>query len=59
MLYEELLIKAWGPEYRDDVQLLRTWVSRLRYKIEKDPNNPEIIRTMPKSGYIIDTPEAD
>jgi two-component system, OmpR family, KDP operon response regulator KdpE len=54
MLYEELLTRVWGAEYRDDVQLLRTWVSRLRYKIEKDPNQPVLIRTMPKSGYIMD-----
>ncbi|MBI2852469.1 MAG: response regulator transcription factor [Chloroflexi bacterium] len=58
MLYSELLSKVWGPEYRDDVQILRTWISRLRYKIEKDPNRPEIIRTVPKAGYIIDHPPA-
>ena len=54
MLYEELLTRVWGPEYRDDVQLLRTWVSRLRYKVEVDPNHPALIRTMPKTGYIMD-----
>ncbi|MDD4859710.1 MAG: response regulator transcription factor [Dehalococcoidales bacterium] len=54
MTYEELLSRVWGPEYRDDVQILRTWISRLRYKIEKDPNNPNLIRTMPKVGYIVD-----
>jgi two-component system KDP operon response regulator KdpE len=54
MLYEELLSRVWGPEYRDDVQLLRTWISRLRYKVEKDPARPTLIRTMPKTGYIID-----
>jgi two-component system KDP operon response regulator KdpE len=58
MLYEELLTRVWGPEYRDDVQLLRTWVSRLRYKIEKDPNHPVLIRTMPKTGYIMDEPSS-
>jgi len=57
--YEELLTKAWGPEYRNDVQLLRTWISRLRNKIETDPNNPKIIRTLPKSGYIVDEPPAN
>jgi two-component system KDP operon response regulator KdpE len=56
MLYEELLTRVWGPEYRDDVQLLRTWMSRIRYKIEKDPHNPTKIRTMPKVGYIMDQP---
>jgi two-component system KDP operon response regulator KdpE len=56
MLYEELLTRVWGPEYRDDVQLLRTWMSRIRYKIEKDPHNPTKIRTMPKVGYIMAQP---
>ena len=56
MLYDELLTRVWGPEYRDDVQLLRTWISRLRYKVEKDPNHPGIIRTIPKTGYIMDLP---
>jgi two-component system KDP operon response regulator KdpE len=56
MLYGELLTKVWGPEYRDDVQILRTWISRIRNKIEKDPSHPEIIRTVPKTGYMIDLP---
>ena len=56
MVYEELLTHIWGPEYRDDVQLLRTWISRLRHKIETDSDNPEIIRTIPKTGYILDQP---
>ncbi len=54
MLYEELLTRVWGPEYRDDVQLLRTWVSRLRSKLERDASKPRLIRTIPKTGYIID-----
>ncbi len=58
MTYGELLTRLWGPEYRDDVQILRTWISRLRYKIEEDPNNPKIIRTMSKTGYMIDEPHA-
>ena len=58
MLYEELLTRVWGPEYRDDVQILRTWISRLRNKLETDPNNPKLIRTIPKTGYIIDQPSA-
>jgi len=58
MLYEDLLTRIWGPEYRDDVQILRTWISRLRYKLESDPNNPTLIRTIPKTGYIMDLPSA-
>lgn len=58
MLYEELLTRVWGPEYRNDVQILRTCICRLRSKLETDPNNPELIRTIPKTGYIVDQPSA-
>ena len=58
MLYSDLLTRVWGPEYRDDVQILRTWISRLRNKVESDPNNPTLIRTVPKTGYMIDQPSA-
>ncbi|MFO7995575.1 MAG: response regulator transcription factor [Dehalococcoidia bacterium] len=56
MLYSDLLTRIWGPEYRDDVQILRTWISRLREKIESEPDSPQIIRTVPKTGYIMDLP---
>jgi two-component system, OmpR family, KDP operon response regulator KdpE len=52
MTYYDLLGRVWGPEYRDDVQILRTWISRLRQKIEKEPARPKIISTVPKTGYI-------
>ena len=56
MPYEELLTRVWGPEYRNDVQLLRTWISRLRYKLEENSNAPKLISTIPKVGYIINQP---
>ena len=56
MLYEELLTKVWGTEYRDDIQILRTWISRLRNKIERTTGHSEIIHTVPKTGYMIDLP---
>ncbi len=56
--YRELLTMIWGPEYLDDAQLLRTWISRLRNKLEKNFNTPKLIRTIPKTGYIIDQPSA-
>lgn len=58
MTYEELLTTIWGPEYLNDVQILRTWISRLRGKIEKDSNAPKIISTIPKVGYMMDIPQA-
>jgi DNA-binding winged helix-turn-helix (wHTH) protein len=53
MPYEELLSQVWGPEYRDDVQLLRTWMSRLRHKLGEETARG-FIRTIPKTGYIVE-----
>ena len=53
MPYEVLLTRVWGPEYCSDVQLLRTWISRLRFKVETDPNAPKLIHTIAKTGYMI------
>ena len=54
MMNAELLSKVWGPEYRDDVQYLRVWVSRLRHKLEPEPADPVIIRTRQGIGYLLD-----
>lgn len=58
MMYSDLLTQVWGPEYRDDIQILRTWISRLREKIDSEPDNPKLIRTVPKTGYIMDLQSA-
>ena len=52
MLNAELLSKVWGPEYRDDLQYLRVWVSRLRRKLEVEPSSPKLIRTFQGIGYM-------
>ena len=49
--HETLLSKVWGPEYRDDSQLLRLYVTYLRKKIEPDPANPRYILTERGVGY--------
>jgi two-component system KDP operon response regulator KdpE len=56
MPYEELLTRVWGPEYRDDIQTLRTWISRLRSKLDSRTARTQLIRTIPKVGYIMDVP---
>jgi DNA-binding response OmpR family regulator len=48
---ETLLSKVWGPEYRDDNQLLRLYITYLRKKIEPDPANPKYIMTERGVGY--------
>jgi two-component system, OmpR family, KDP operon response regulator KdpE len=54
MLHEDLLTRTWGPEYRDDVQYLRVWISRLRQKLEENPSEPRYIRTVQGIGYILE-----
>jgi two-component system KDP operon response regulator KdpE len=54
MLSVEILTKVWGPEYRDDVQYLRVWVSRLRAKLEPHRPDPSLIRTFAGIGYMLD-----
>lgn len=54
MLHEDLLARTWGPEYRDDVQYLRVWISRLRQKLEENPAQPKYIRTVQGIGYILE-----
>lgn len=58
MMNSELLSEVWGPEFHDDVQYLRVWVSRLRRKLERNPGEPEIIKTMQGIGYMLDAQPA-
>jgi DNA-binding response OmpR family regulator len=53
--YELLLTKVWGPEYHDDVKLLRTWISRLRQKLENHSDH-RLIHTVRDTGYIMELP---
>jgi two-component system KDP operon response regulator KdpE len=50
MTHRSLLAEVWGPEYADDLQILRTHVANLRRKIEP-PGEPTYIRTDPGVGY--------
>ena len=54
VLHTELLTKVWGPEYRDDLQYLRVWVSRVRRKLGAKPGEPGRIRTFQGIGYLLD-----
>ena len=52
MLHEDLLARTWGPEYRNDLQYLRGWISRLRRKLG-DGAGRRLIRTIPGVGYTV------
>ena len=58
VLHTELLTKVWGPEYRDDLQYLRVWVSRVRRKLGAEPGEPGRIKTFQGIGYLLDVEPA-
>jgi two-component system KDP operon response regulator KdpE len=56
MLHAELLSRIWGPEFRDEVHYLRTWVSRLRAKLEPEGESGTLITTFTGIGYRLEPP---
>jgi DNA-binding response OmpR family regulator len=50
---EDLLVNVWGPEYREDKEILWVSISRLRQKLEDDPRNPQHIVTRSGMGYTM------
>ena len=53
-----LLRAVCGPEYGSELEYLRTYMKRLRRKIERDPGRPEYLITVPWFGYSFSTPAA-
>ena len=49
--HRKLLQTLWGPEYGNEVEYLRVFVSQLRKKIEIDPAHPQYVMTEPWVGY--------
>ena len=49
--HRTLLQRVWGPTYADERNYLRTFVQRLRSKLEADPAKPEAVVTVGRQGY--------
>ncbi len=48
---ETILDRVWGPEYRDQTDYLKTYLSRLRKKLEDTPESPQLLMTERGLGY--------
>jgi len=59
MLHEQLLTEVWGPEYRKDVDYLRSYIHYLRKKLERDPSHPEMIHNIQGVGYMLTAPASE
>ncbi|HVP20446.1 MAG TPA: response regulator transcription factor [Anaerolineaceae bacterium] len=53
MTAEELLMAIWGPQYRDDKEILWVSIARLRQKLEDNPHSPQHIVTRAGLGYLM------
>lgn len=51
--YGMLMKEIWGPQSGDNNQILRVNMTNIRHKIEKDPAQPEYIKTELGIGYIM------
>ena len=51
---EELFERVWGEKYLDCNNTVMVHIRKLRAKIEDDPQNPRIVKTVWGKGYQID-----
>ncbi len=51
---DELFRKVWQTDYVGDTRTLDVHISWLRKKIEKDPRNPQLLKTIRGTGYRLD-----
>ncbi|NPV84765.1 MAG: response regulator transcription factor [Anaerolineae bacterium] len=56
---EELLLAVWGPQYREDKEILWVSIARLRQKLEDKPHAPQHIITRAGLGYLMPDLEKD
>jgi len=49
--HEQLLQKAWGPNYIGDKSFVKLYIMYLRQKIERNPHIPQLILTERGIGY--------
>jgi two-component system KDP operon response regulator KdpE len=59
MSQRELLNRIWGPEFGDETHYLRTWISRLRGKLQPGHESASVISTFPGIGYRLDEPPGE
>ena len=51
LTHQNILSNVWGPEYLENVEYLRVFMSQLRKKLETDPKQPHYLLSEPGVGY--------
>jgi two-component system KDP operon response regulator KdpE len=52
---QQIMEKVWGWEYRDSVEYVHVYISRLRKKLEVNPTAPKYVLTEHGVGYRFET----
>ena len=52
--HDALLVKVWGGQYRGETQYLKTYIYRLRRKIEANPRQPRYLLSHYRAGYRLE-----
>jgi two-component system, OmpR family, KDP operon response regulator KdpE len=53
--YRRLLSEVWGPNHKEEIHYLRTYMLQLRRKLEADPCRPRYLLTQTGVGYRLAT----
>ena len=56
MTRKKLIRKVWHTDYTGDTRTLDVHMSWLRQAIERDPSNPQLLKTIRGMGYRLDIP---
>jgi two-component system KDP operon response regulator KdpE len=51
LTHHSILTNVWGPEYSENVEYLRVFISNLRHKLEDNPRKPQLILSEAGVGY--------
>ncbi|RPI32806.1 MAG: response regulator [Chloroflexota bacterium] len=51
LTHQGILNHVWGPDYGDNVEYLRVYMSLLRKKLEDNPKKPKFLLSEPGIGY--------
>ncbi len=56
---EKLLNEVWGVDFTGDVKTVAVHIRWLRQKLEDDPQNPQLIKTIHRLGYRLTAPSKE
>jgi two-component system KDP operon response regulator KdpE len=57
LTHQQILRQVWGPSHANDMNYLRVYMKKLRFKLEEQPARPKYFVNEPGVGYRLRAPE--